>query len=134
MWADPVLCLTDCSSTRSHSSSSIRLSRGYINLSAILMKPEILFKNLRQDDANFCEKPTLSTDCPQLSLAEIHLTDHLCSSQRSGSSSETVQYMSALALVLDWDLLANWQSNHAISVYKRAYISYKHIIHAHLSV
>lgn len=134
MWAEPILCSTNCSSTRYQSSSPVGLSRGYINLRAILMKPEILFKNLKQDDPNLCERPALNTGCPQHSLAEIHLTGELCSRQCSGSSSETIHCTSALALVLDWDLPANWQSNHAISVYNIAYVSYKHIIYAHLSV
>lgn len=98
------------------------------------MKPEILFKNVKQDDTNFCARPTLNTDCPQLPLTDTHLTNQPCSSPHSGSESETIQRTLDLALVLDWDLPANWQSKNPIGIYNIAYISYKHVIHAHLSV
>lgn len=54
-----ILCLADCLPTRYPSSSPVRFSRGYMNLSGILTKSEILLKTMEHEDGHFSDRLAL---------------------------------------------------------------------------
>lgn len=85
--------------------------QGMYKLSAVLMKPEILFKNLTEGGTDFGQPWTQlpsAAAAPPYGSALLH--------SRFGASSETIQHASALALVPDWDSSHSWQPDRAASM------------------